>query len=393
MVARTWTIFSENIPAVSKLLDRMNRKAARLGMGGLSLSLGNVSTQKIEGAIYQMRDVTVTGMTPLMRGWQFVATISHAGEAGNILRTIPTWQGDLPSEFRDSDPGRCDHCKMYRRRSDTFVVTDGTVFRQVGRQCLADFLGTDKVEQVMMLAEMWASIEDTCGGFQDIIPGKTSVGFNMQELMAFAAQSVITYGWVSRGKAQELGKQATADVAIYNLTRAYKLGRDFPDTAAVTLAEKVLTWVPSWIERETARNEVSDYVWNMRVVFASEFVPGKSVGLAVSAIGAYQRDMEREEKRNRERQNATSVHVGTVGKRQSFNGLVVKAFRTLDTRFGVSTLITYADGSGNIIKWFASGYQDVQVGDTVNLTATVKEHGEWNGVPETTITRAKVVQA
>lgn len=393
MATRTWTILADNVPTIKKLLERLNRKASRHGMTGLSMHVGNLSTIKDGPDVYVMRDVSITGETPRMNGWQFVATIQHAGEAGNILRTIPTWTGDLPEEFRTTDPGRCDHCNAYRRRNDTFVVTDGAVFRQVGRQCLADFVGSDRIDSTLSLAECWALISDGCNGASDY--GSIGNGdryYALDELVQFAAQIVITEGWVPRSKAEDWGKAATADLTITGIEKSRKDGgsKYLPSEDAITLATKALEWAPSWLEREKNRNEVSDYVWNMSVVLATPYVKARSVGLAVSILGAFQRDQEMQLKRQRERENTTSVHVGTVGKRQEFRNLTVKAFRTIESMYGVTTIITYTDPDGNIIKWFASGYHEVTPGDTVSLVASVKSHGEWNGVPETTITRAKV---
>lgn len=388
---REWIVLEENVPTLRKLVDKLNRKAAKHGLSGLGLSVNIAARQVVEdGAdVWYTVPVTVTGETPRLNGWQFVATIQHAGEAGNILRTVPTLDESLviPESYRTIDPA-CDHCHYSRRRNDTFLVyseTDG--FRQIGRNCLADFIGSDKVAGKMAQAEMWSLVNDACMSAQEY--GYGSGGerrFLMDELLAFAAQVVLTEGWVPRSKAAELGRAATADLTLTAIDKARKDARLYPGVDARRLAENVLEWAPAWIERERG----NDYVWNMSVVMASPYVPMRSVGLAVSAIGAYQRDMQHQLERKAKAATSPSQHVGTVGKRQTFDNLTCQAIRYLESQFGVTTLLTFTDPSGNIIKWFASSEPDIEPDQTVTLVATVKAHGDWNGTPETTITRAKV---
>ena len=390
---RTWTVLEENVPTLRKLVDKLNRKAAKHGLSGLGLSVNIAAREVVEdGAdVWYTVPVTVTGETPRLNGWQFVATIQHAGEAGNILRTVPTLDESLviPETYRTIDPA-CDHCHYNRRRNDTFLVyseTDG--FRQIGRNCLADFIGSDKVADKMAQAEMWSLVNDACTSAQEYGYGSSGERrLLMDELLAFAAQVVLTEGWVPRSKAAELFKTATADLTLIAIDKARKSSNPalWPNDAARKLAADVLEWAPAWIERERG----NDYVWNMSVVMASPYVPMRSVGLAVSAIGAYQRDMQHQLERKAKAAASPSQHVGTVGKRQTFADLTCQAIRYLESQFGVTTLLTFTDPSGNIIKWFASSEPDIEPDQTVTLVATVKAHGDWNGTPETTITRGKL---
>ena len=53
-------------------------------------------------------------------------------------------------------------------------------------------------------------------------------------------------------------------------------------------------------------------------------------------------------------------------------------------------IITMRDGDGHEIVWKTSSVQPVTVGDDVTMTGTVKEHGEFRGVDQTQISRAKL---
>ena len=54
--------------------------------------------------------------TVVLPGWQFVATIEHLSEEGNLLRTVPSFEGSLPVAYR-TDRATCDHCRTHRRRT------------------------------------------------------------------------------------------------------------------------------------------------------------------------------------------------------------------------------------------------------------------------------------
>ena len=105
-----------------------------------------------------------------------------------------------------------------------------------------------------------------------------------------------------------------------------------------------------------------------------------------SAVVAYDRELANAEAAKRV---ANSVHVGQVGQRMNVSLTVTRSFPK-DTMYGVTTILTMCDKDGNVFKWFASGYQEYKVGDKVQGKGTVKAHGEWQGVKETTLTRCKL---
>jgi uncharacterized OB-fold protein len=53
-------------------------------------------------------------------------------------------------------------------------------------------------------------------------------------------------------------------------------------------------------------------------------------------------------------------------------------------------MIEFCDNSGNVLVWFTSSAPEVEIGDRVRLTGTVKRHGEYQGVRQTVMTRCKV---
>lgn len=110
------------------------------------------------------------------------------------------------------------------------------------------------------------------------------------------------------------------------------------------------------------------------------------------------RDGKKAEARARD---AGSVHVGEVGKRMDLT-LTVRSIIEIEGDFYSFTLTIFADAAGNVLVYKGKSlgffedertYCHVAGGDTVTLKATVKEHGEREGVKQTIINRPKLVSA
>ena len=93
-------------------------------------------------------------------------------------------------------------------------------------------------------------------------------------------------------------------------------------------------------------------------------------------------------------QNLASQHIGTVGERRDFE-LTVSFVTDFQTQFGITNVFGLRDADGNIVIYKGSSAlynaddQFAVKGDTVKVKATIKEHGERDGVKQTIIARPK----
>lgn len=87
--------------------------------------------------------------------------------------------------------------------------------------------------------------------------------------------------------------------------------------------------------------------------------------------------------------DASSVHVGEVGKRQDF-ALTLERCISFETAFGMLYIHLFRDAANNVVVYKGSKDLGLNAGETVALKATVKEHGERNGVKQTILSRPKV---
>jgi hypothetical protein len=130
----------------------------------------------------------------------------------------------------------------------------------------------------------------------------------------------------------------------------------------------------------------------------------RDIGLAAALIPLYFRAIEQELYTKKAKEE--SRHIGTVGKRETFEMTCTRIHVTEPGQWGSTYIVGMIEGTGNQVVWFASKrpgidainadgsfsrFTELAIGDTVKLKATVKTQGEYNGYPQTIITRAAIV--
>lgn len=112
-------------------------------------------------------------------------------------------------------------------------------------------------------------------------------------------------------------------------------------------------------------------------------------------MAAYQRHLGKLAERQREAEAAASSpssHLGEVGERLRGLRLRCESARGMDSHWGTTILYKFHDRAGNVLSWFSSGGAELEPGAEYLVDATVKGHGEFRGVAETQLTRARVLE-
>jgi len=98
---------------------------------------------------------------------------------------------------------------------------------------------------------------------------------------------------------------------------------------------------------------------------------------------------------------STSTHVGVVGARQAWSLTLIgkSSFETTPfykTWGGNGTITRWfmraKDAVGNVVVWFGDEIH-AEAGDAITVTGTVKEHGDYKGVKQTTLFRVAAAAA
>jgi len=395
----TESIKAAYLPVVMKKLKTVNRRAAQLGVTGLTLDASDpypVSYRDEHGfrRTYQALDVTVSGEDVRLAGWGLrgVVDLSHSEP---MFRMVPGF--DAP-EIAKSDAGRCDHCNKVRTRAQTYILEheDGRGML-VGRSCMKDFLGVASPESLYWWMGAWGRIEDMFN--DEPRPSGGDIAWELTEVLNVAASMIRIFGWVSAGRARAEDGIATKQRVGEYLQGGGDTLRNLKDEAArrgalleiLDVDRKVGPLAIAWLRMQSE----SDFIHNCRVLANDEFCRDRDLGLACAIVGCYHAAQARESEETSRRENgAGSEYVGTVKTRKIFIDLTVISKRRIDSDFGTSTLITFADPGGNQLVWFCSGYEPDEMveGATLDVRATVKRHSEFRGVKQTSITRATVVK-
>lgn len=344
-------------------------------------------------------------------GWALAAVVEPPlpNTEVNILTTSPKFHGLVPMTYRKADPYRCEHCGKHRDRKRTYVCfNEGTgEYRQVGQQCLRDFLGHDP-SFIVMAAQFIRSLDELMQGEDE--DGEWFGGaYRMRELHSVesvigrAARVVVRDGYRPRSMESE-GNPATA-TTVSNWTFASKRrerGRpsafeEYEDRYPVTeKAEAYKARVLSRVSEIAAHNFeslTSDYDRNLWAVCKSGLCEPKHFGLVVSLISWAERAEQREAKAKAEREKwdaSKSQHVGKIGERLRDVPAVVTFTKVFEGHYGAKTLVKFLTTDGNLFQWWATGVPDLKAGTVGKVTGTVKAHeaDRYSGnVPVTILSR------
>jgi hypothetical protein len=345
-------------------------------------------------------NVTVIGSTPKLAGWSLVAKVEFICDE-KLISCVP---GETcPRHFRTGD-FHCDHCQSKRQRKNVFVLRheDGR-YVQVGRQCIKDFLGGKSPEQLLAQAAWGFQVSGALGEAGDGWGGgRCEDAIDMVEYLNAVAICIRRLGWVSKGKAQYADSSSTSNDAWYLLRppcdgsarKRYEKWVETNDLHHQERDEKLAAEALEWAKALPTMG--NDYLYNLGVACRAGFVLHGTAGIVASLISTYLREMEREEEiAQQKREDAVKSRewVGEVKKRQDFEKLTVKSMKSFETQYGRSTLVVFEDEPGNLIKWFATvKLDDLEPGDVVDIKATPKKHGDYNGVKETMVNRAKILR-
>lgn len=82
-------------------------------------------------------------------------------------------------------------------------------------------------------------------------------------------------------------------------------------------------------------------------------------------------------------------YIGAVGEKVSMSVTYTNQYY-FDTQFGTTYVYKFRDSEGHIIIWKTAKILEIEKGDSITLTGTVKEQKEYRGEEQTVMTRCKI---
>jgi len=397
---------------IQREVERLNKKAKRLGMNPLSLKVVGKKEQKTgDGEVIVRHQIKLDGKSPVIEGYEFIANIEHT-EAGNIINVSPDASTKtLPEEYRTTN-ATCDHCHTKRDRNNTFVFLEKKTgaFKRVGRSCLKNYFpDTDPKALLAYAATLEKLLSAAVGaedmGWDDSGGGRGSPNryYDAHDFFVFICLAYLMQGkYVSKSKARQNldgdagPKVSTADLAMnlrFNGDKDEQLAKEIRNLypKAEELAAKIEDWkeTKDWDAMALVKPELANYFNNMKVIANSSAIQYKNAGYHASLIGMYLRDEMEGVQREKDKAKA---YVGKVGEKLLID-LTVKLARPFYSAYGAGMMYIFNDLAGNEIVYFASKDMGLDSNETYKIQATVKQHqvSKYNGAPQTIITRAKIL--
>jgi hypothetical protein len=392
-----YRIREDRIEGLKHQIDILNRRAAKLGVPAIVVrDTGRFEDKEIRNEITnavvrvdRFRFIEVIGETPKFSGWTFAALVEHS-EAGNILRKAPGCAVEL-SSFREGAP-KCDHCNTLRNRRDTYVlVHDSGAQKQVGSNCIKDFLGHADPHQLAKWAEIIFSVGELCGAeesseYRD--PGNWQLS-HVSTMLNYAACAIRLRGYISSQRerddisGQTRSTKSTASKWM-NPVRDDKLGRDYflPEPQDEERAQVARQFVLDTLGARP-ESELNDFEHNMLVACKCEAVEPRNIGILAFVPEYYARQVE---------QNAGRVdaYFGEVGKRVRHVELSYVRSVGFESMYGYQFLHIFRGPGGESIMWKTATELDLSVDQKIVATFTVKTHEEYKGRKQTKVSRAVI---
>lgn len=403
--SNTAKISAEAYPGLVKKFEAINKRAQKLGVPEITLKIVEEFDEVIRdpetdrpdeyGRTQKMYKVEVEGETPKLANWDFLATIEHA-EGGNVIRAVPDADENDIKQFYEARPHYCDWCKKARNRIDTFIVRnheDGDL-KQVGRNCLKDFLG-GKDPKAILNWFVWrnnlASYIDEAEEEERSRGGRPKMEAPVELSLQVAAAAIRNYGYIKTsgpngydGSTSHMVRTVLFYQATKDTQELHKALR--PTDEDKELAAKALEWFKSLPDDE----KETPFLHNIDVIVKGSRVSSKNIGFLAALLPMYDRHLRGEQEKNTPRANQ---HLGQVG--DKIGPIAVKVVRTrvLTGQFGQTQICTMEDAAGNTFVWFNNSSTDLKEGDSISIIGTVKKHDDFNGRNQTHLTRVKVVPA
>ena len=412
----------DKLPQLAERLVKMNKQASKVGAEPITAEPTGAEETRVTKIIKDARggkreiahlfiEIQVFGDQPKMPGgFTLLGVVDHR-EALALVNEVPGQT--MPAGQRDRGP-ICDHCEAIRRRSDTFVLrSEAGEVVQVGRQCLGDFLGVSVNDPSRALLFFMGVGEVLGFGDDDDFDMRAYGGsggsggwrMDVEGIVQISAAIIDVNGFVSRSRCEQVGQEATSSRVMdfidpprfsSNEAAARAEFESWVAKVSAKMTPELDEEVTAAIEWAATQTGDSEFIQNVATLAQLSSVSRKYLGTVVWIIAGYRKAQQRlRETANKAELFGNSQHFGEIKKRMEAELTLIEV-RAIDGHFGTSYLTTFVTTEGNKVKWFASndptgeygGFEGGwEIGQTRHVKLTPKNHGEWQGTPETGVNR------
>ena len=368
-----------NVFATVAKAKKVAERATKKGLsGGFTVS---TETELLPGRYptEPPREVTyliIEGEPASYAGWTFVAKAEWVN--GLPVVTGSPWYDGEPVERETLVEGGCDHCKTSRQRKSVIIVEKDGARKQVGKQCLADYLGHEA-------PVTWFSDSDPFAGFGGYSGGGVQFSSLIGDL-TWAAAIVRAKGFVPTSDYNRTPTKQLVSLAKSPCPSNWAGEKDWKELQGLINRETDGVTAEAILAYALTLKGNSDYTQNVKAVVSAEsgYYNPKYLGLVVSLAGGYARETEKQARAAAA--PVVEAEFGAVGEKITVT-LTAISSQAFETQYGTSYANIFT-GEGYRFKWFTAT-RWFEEGEEVTVKATIKGYDEWRGSKSTLLTRCK----
>lgn len=361
--------------AFERKVATLNKRAEKLGVQPMEFKI--VDTILEDNLLYDVVEVSQKQEVKI-NGWKFCAELERNVNDTFIIK------GDsenIPTEVKELRT--CQHCNTNRKRNWYYILQNEETLQyiMVGGSCLIDFVGHANAEKV---ANYYATFYNTLIDYSDIVKEgilaqcnhSIDYGYDLYQVLKCAIHSI-----KDRGYHNTQTDYSTKD-EVQLMLDGNRYHRQMKEDADAIPNEQVDEIINHILNKE----DDSDFINNLKSIIKDKYVKTNLLGYVVCMPTVYFRDMQ-QQKEKEEIANASN-YVGEVGVRQTIKATYERTL-IFEGYYGPTYMEFFKTEEGDVIIWRTTTPKQFEENAMYDITATVKEHSEFNNVKQTFINRPK----
>lgn len=394
-----YLIHENYIEALEKKLRTIEAKCSKLGCH-FNYTRGNEVYKEVgendDRSILLFYEVEVSGVA-IINDWEVIAKVDHEDD-GVIIRKV-CFDVELPPKYTVSDYRNCEHCNSNRQRNCLYVLrnTKTGEWKQVGASCLKVFTNGLDAES----AARWFSVFDELESYDEVRPSVSKHHYyRTEDYLCYVAECMNKFGWASSSSFDSYGTSYRA-MEYFLLKEFGQFHGTYDAKAEVEATMESVNFNAKTSENVEKVKKVieyfrnvepdCDYILTLKTLAHSEYFYRSNKNFLASMIKAYDNSMDKiakEEEHKRAIANCKSKHLGQVKDKLTLKVDKVECVTSWESQFGITWMYRIIDVDGNILIWRTSTWLDLDK-NFDEVTCTVKEHSEYDGMLQTDVIRCK----
>jgi hypothetical protein len=416
-------------------VESLNRKAKKYGLAPATWEIvdEHVTSEVLIGetrddhgvkqGVYGKRSARLVKLhAPELKiaGWTFIAKIEPMQGPRNKVSVVG--KDVILPKTAWTTKMHCEHCAQTRNRNAVYLLeNDKGTQKQVGSNCLADFLGHD-ASSAANAAEGVARLFGDDGEFDEFGSGGKGRDYVPTDyaLQIILQRIDLDGGFISRAVADRDMKMSTSESVtgdLFGKEASMMAARARANPGLVGRAAAVREWGQAIDD-----DEASPFLQNAKALALADAIQPSETGMLAGMVSAYNRYVEEAARAKQPRKNETIGKPGDkfgpadkkLTKKDRDAGVTmhpphtakVTRIANVSGQWGDKQGIELVDEDGRTLMWWASGdttydnadevhkrfgsdtLRRLHTGDVVNITGgSIKGHSEYRGTKQTTLTR------